>query len=135
MLDKISSAYFVDYPSISDHKLLIVYCKKTTTDESFFFFFYILFFNIIYFIFFFLIFFYFFFFFFFFFFFTKKNLLGGISINVLNLRKKFLIAINLIIQSEELGNGDLSSDSITEKFINATNSIAKDFTDYIFNRK
>jgi len=75
------------------------------------------------------------FFFFFFFFFTKKNLLGGISINVLNLRKKFLIAINLIIQSEELGNGDLSSDSITEKFINATNSIAKDFTDYIFNRK
>jgi len=109
MLDKISSAYFVDYPSISDHKLLIVYCKKTTTDESFFFFF--------------------------FFFFTKKNLLGGISINVLNLRKKFLIAINLIIQSEELGNGDLSSDSITEKFINATNSIAKDFTDYIFNRK
>jgi len=53
----------------------------------------------------------------------------------LNLRKKFLIAINLIIQSEELGNGDLSSDSITEKFINATNSIAKDFTDYIFNRK
>jgi len=108
MLDKISSAYFVDYPSISDHKLLIVYCKKTTTDESFFFFF---------------------------FFFTKKNLLGGISINVLNLRKKFLIAINLIIQSEELGNGDLSSDSITEKFINATNSIAKDFTDYIFNRK
>jgi len=108
MLDKISSAYFVDYPSISDHKLLIVYCKKTTTDESFFFFF---------------------------FFFIKKNLLGGISINVLNLRKKFLIAINLIIQSEELGNGDLSSDSITEKFINATNSIAKDFTDYIFNRK
>jgi len=40
MLDKISSAYFVDYPSISDHKLLIVYCKKTTTDESFFFFFF-----------------------------------------------------------------------------------------------
>ena len=35
MLDKISSAYFVDYPSVSDHKPLIVYCKKITTDESF----------------------------------------------------------------------------------------------------
>jgi len=101
-----SSAYLVYYPSISDHKLLVVCCKKTTTDESFFFFFY-----------------------------QKKNLLGEISINVLNLRKKFLITINLIIHSEELGNGDLSSDSITEKFINTTNSIAKDFTYYIFNIK
>jgi len=35
MLDKISSAYFVDYPSVSDHKPLIVYYKKTTTDELF----------------------------------------------------------------------------------------------------
>jgi len=35
MLDKISCAYFVDYPSVSDHKPLIVYCKKITTDESF----------------------------------------------------------------------------------------------------
>jgi len=35
MLDKISRAYFVDYPSVSDHKPLIVYCKKITTDESF----------------------------------------------------------------------------------------------------
>ena len=35
MLVKISSAYFVDYPSVSDHKLLMVYCKKITTDESF----------------------------------------------------------------------------------------------------
>jgi len=33
MTDKISSAYFVDYPS-SDHKSLVVYCKKTTTDKS-----------------------------------------------------------------------------------------------------
>jgi len=35
MLDKISSAYFVDYPSISDHKPLVEYCKKITIDESF----------------------------------------------------------------------------------------------------
>jgi len=50
MLDKISSAYFIDYPSISDYKPLIVYYKKTTTDESFLL--------------------------------PKKNLLGGISINI-----------------------------------------------------
>ena len=35
MLVKISSAYFVDYPSVSDHKPLMVYCKKITTNESF----------------------------------------------------------------------------------------------------
>jgi len=35
MLDKISSAYFVDYLSVSDHKWLLVYFKKTITDESF----------------------------------------------------------------------------------------------------
>ena len=35
MLDKISVAYFVDFPSVSNHKLLIVYCKKITTNESF----------------------------------------------------------------------------------------------------
>jgi len=35
MLSKISSTYFIDYPSVSDHKPLIVYCKKTTTDELF----------------------------------------------------------------------------------------------------
>jgi len=28
MLVKISSTYFVDYPSVSDHKPLMVYCKK-----------------------------------------------------------------------------------------------------------
>jgi len=33
MLDKISSAYFIDYLSVFDHKPLVVYCKKTTTDE------------------------------------------------------------------------------------------------------
>ena len=36
MLDKISSAYFVDFPSVLDHKPLVVYSKKATTDESFF---------------------------------------------------------------------------------------------------
>ena len=35
MLDKISSVYFVDYPSVSDHKPLVFCCKKTTTNESF----------------------------------------------------------------------------------------------------
>ena len=35
MLVKISSVYFVDYPSVSDHKPLMVYCKKFITDESF----------------------------------------------------------------------------------------------------
>jgi hypothetical protein len=65
MLDKISSADFVDFLSVSDHKPLEVYCKKTTTDESF------LLSN------------------------KKNNLLGGIGINVLNLRKKFGIIINL----------------------------------------
>jgi len=38
MSNKISSVYFVDHPSISDHKPLRVYWKKTTTNESFFFF-------------------------------------------------------------------------------------------------
>jgi len=35
ILNKISSAYFVDYPSVSDHKHLVVYCKKITTDDTF----------------------------------------------------------------------------------------------------
>jgi len=35
ILNKISSAYFVNYPSVYDHKPLVVYCKKATTDESF----------------------------------------------------------------------------------------------------
>jgi len=35
MKDNISSAYFVDYLSVSDHKPLVVYSKKTTIDESF----------------------------------------------------------------------------------------------------
>ena len=30
-----SSAYLIDYPSVSDHKPLVIYCKKITKDESF----------------------------------------------------------------------------------------------------
>jgi len=36
MLDIVSSAYFIDFPSVSDYKPLVFYCMKTTTDESFF---------------------------------------------------------------------------------------------------
>jgi len=62
MLVKILSAYFVDYPSVSDHKPLVVYCKKTTTDESFL---------------------------------LPKKFVRWDRINVLNLRKKYVITINL----------------------------------------
>jgi len=41
MLDKISNYYFVDYPSVSDHKPLVACYKKTIIDESFFFFFFL----------------------------------------------------------------------------------------------
>jgi len=44
-------------------------------------------------------------------------------INVLTLRKKFVIIINWRF-IEELGNEELSADSIIEEFINTTNSIA-----------
>ena len=64
MLDKISNAYFVDYPSVSDHKPLVVYCKKTNIDDLFLLP-------------------------------RKKNMLDEIGINVLNLRKKIVIIINL----------------------------------------
>jgi len=36
MLVKISSAYFDDYPSVPDHKPLMVYCKKITTQMNHF---------------------------------------------------------------------------------------------------
>jgi len=35
MLDKISSVFFVDYPSISHHKSFLVYFNNTITDKSF----------------------------------------------------------------------------------------------------
>jgi len=38
------------------------------------------------------------------------------------------------ILREEFGNGELSTDSIDKKFIITTNSIVKDFIDYIVNR-
>jgi len=62
-LDKISSVYFFDYPSVSDHKPLVVYCSKATTDESFLL--------------------------------PKKIYYMKKVQNVLNLRKKFVITINL----------------------------------------
>ena len=65
MLDKISCAYFVDYPSVSGHKPFVVYCKKITTNKSFLLPK------------------------------KKKNLFGRIGINVLNLKMKFVIIINL----------------------------------------
>jgi len=58
----------------------------------------------------------------------KKNLLGGIGINVLNLRKKIFFFFDhnkFDILSKELGNRELSAGCIVEKFINTTNSIAK----------
>jgi hypothetical protein len=67
ILDKISSAYFVDYLTVSDYKPIVVYCKKTTADESYFFYQK-----------------------------KKKKLLGRIGINVLNLKKKIYNLINLI---------------------------------------
>jgi len=39
-----------------------------------------------------------------------------------------MITINLIILIEELENGELSTDNIVEKFINTSNSIAKDLS-------
>ena len=44
----------------------------------------------------------------------------------MNKRKKYVITINLKILSEEIGNEELSIDCVIEKFINTTNSIAKD---------
>ena len=35
MLEKIAFASFIDYPPISDHKPLLVYCKDTTLNDSF----------------------------------------------------------------------------------------------------
>ena len=87
MLDKILSTYFVDFPSVSDHKPLVVYCMKITTDKLFFLPK------------------------------KKKNfLLSGIGINVLNLKKKEICDHNKFeILSEELGNEELSADYIVEK--------------------
>jgi len=87
MLDKILSTYFVDFPSVSDHKPLVVYCMKITTDKLFLLPK------------------------------KKKNfLLSGIGINVLNLKKKEICDHNKFeILSEELGNEELSADYIVEK--------------------
>jgi len=62
------------------------------------------------------------------FFVTKNNLLVGIGVNALNLRNIFFDHNKFDILSDELGNGELSEDSIVGKFINTTNSIAKDLS-------
>jgi len=95
MLDKISSAYFVDYPSVSDHKPLIVYCKKITTDESFL---------------------------------LPKKFVRWDKYKCLEQKKEICHHSKFEILSEEIGNEELSIDCVIEKFINTTNSIAKDLS-------
>ena len=95
MLDKISSAYFVDYPSLSDHKPLVVYCKKTTTDKSFL---------------------------------LPKKFVKWDRYKCLLLQKEICQYNKFEILCEELGNEELSVDCVIEKFINITNSIAKDLS-------
>ena len=101
MLVKISSAYFVDYPSVSGHKPLMVYCKKITTDESFL---------------------------------LSKKFVSWDRYKCLEQKKEICYHNKFEILSEEIGNEELSIDCVIEKFINTTNSIAKGFIDYIFNR-
>ena len=98
MLDKISSADFVDFLSVSDHKPLEVYCKKTTTDESF------LLSN------------------------KKKKFVRWDRYKCLELKKEIWDHNKFEILSEELGNKVLSADSIVEKFINITNSGARNLS-------
>ena len=95
MLDKISSAYCVDFPSVSDHKPFIVYCKKTTTDESFL---------------------------------LPKKIIRWDRYKSLELKKEICDHNKFEILSEELGNEELSVDSIVEKALTTTNSIAKDLS-------
>jgi len=59
----------------------------------------------------------------------KKKLLGGIDIKYFELKKEnFMIPINFDNLSEELGNEEISVDSIVEKFINTIHSINKDLS-------
>ena len=64
----------------------------------------------------------------------KKFFYDRIGKNILNKRKKYVNHNKFEILSEEVGNEEFSIDCIIEKFINTTNSIAKGFIDYIFNR-
>jgi len=95
MLVKISSAYFVDYPSVSGHKPLMVYCKKITTDESFL---------------------------------LSKKFVSWDRYKCLEQKKEICYHNKFEILSEEIGNEELSIDCVIEKFINITNSIAKDLS-------
>ena len=95
MLDKISSAYFVDFPSVLDHKPLVVYSKKATTDESFL---------------------------------LPKKFVRWDRHKCLELKKEICHHNKFKIHSEEIGNKELSIDCVIEKFINTTNSIAKNLS-------
>ena len=95
MLGKISNAYFVYYPSVSDHKPLMVYCKKITTDESFL---------------------------------LAKKFVRWDRYKCLEQKKEVCHYNKFEILNEEKGNEELSIDCVIEKFINATNSIAKDLS-------
>jgi len=95
MLVKISSAYFVDYPSVSDHKPLMVYCKKIATDESFL---------------------------------LPKKFVRWDRYKCLEQKKEICHHNKFEILREEIENEELSIDCVIEKFINTTNSIAKDLS-------
>jgi len=55
-------------------------------------------------------------------------LFDRIGINVLNKRKKICYHNKFEILCEEIGNEELSINCVIEKFINTTNSIAKDLS-------
>jgi len=95
MLVKISSTYFVDYPSVSDHKPLMVYCKKIATDESFL---------------------------------LPKKFVRWDRYKCLEQKKEICHHNKFEILREEIENEELSIDCVIEKFINTTNSIAKDLS-------
>jgi len=97
MLDEISSSYFVDFSSVSNHKSLVVYCKIKnyhrwiifiTKKKKFFF--------------------------------LRWDRYKCLEFN-LEFKKEICDHNKFEILSEELGNGELSADYIVEKFINTTN--------------
>ena len=58
----------------------------------------------------------------------KKKLFNRIGIKCLELKKEIRDHNKFEILSEELGNEELSEESIVEKFISTTNSITKDLS-------
>jgi len=64
----------------------------------------------------------------------KKKFVRWDWYKCLELKKETCDHNKFKICSKELGNEELSEDSIVEKFITTTNSTGKGFIDYIFNR-